>query len=179
MDIQDAWIAKAKQGDLEAFGRLVQRHQAWLRASLRAKLRDWTAADDLAQDAFVTAYRKIESYRGEGEFEAWLQGIAQNHFRNYIRKRREDYIGGDVELQALLGGNEEVVCSNRKLEALRECLGKVKGPIRNLLEMRYVEGKTIREISEETANGHSTLTMKLHRVRAQLAECINLESGKM
>ena len=174
---QSALVQKAQSGDLAAFGQLVRAHQGWLRAGLRSKLRDWTAADDLAQDSFVTAFRKIKTYRGDGSFESWINSIAQNHFRNYIRKKREDYVGGEFELEALLSeGHEEIpVAGNHTLDALRECLAQVKGPSRELLDSRYVEGKTIREISKESSHGYSSLTMKLHRLRASLADCIQLK----
>ena len=174
---QSALVQKAQRGDLAAFGQLVRAHQGWLRAGLRSKLRDWTAADDLAQDSFVTAFRKIKTYRGDGSFESWVNSIAQNHFRNYIRKKREDYVGGEFELEALLSeGHEEIpVAGNNSLDALRECLAQVKGLSRELLDSRYVEGKTIREISKESNHGYSSLTMKLHRLRSSLADCIQLK----
>ncbi len=174
---QQALVGQAQAGNMGAFDQLVRAHQGWLRAGLRSKLRDWTAADDLAQDSFVTAFRKIKTYRGDGSFESWLNSIAQNHFRNYIRKKREDYVGGDFELAALLNeGNEGLPeAGSRTLDALSECLAHVKGPSRELLDSRYVEGKTIREIAAVSAHGYSSLTMKLHRLRASLADCIQLK----
>lgn len=174
---QKTLVKQAQAGDLAAFGQLVRSHQGWLRAGLRSKLRDWTAADDLAQDTFVTAFRKIKTYRGDGSFESWLNSIAQNHFRNHIRKKREDYIGGDYEIQALLNeGHEEIsAVGNHALDALRECLSQINGPSRKLLDSRYVEGKTVREISKESRHGYSSLTMKLHRLRLSLADCIQIK----
>lgn len=167
-------IKRSQAGDQMAFRELVRAHEGWLRAWLRSKLRDWTAADDLAQDTFITAFLKIRDFRGEGSFEAWLRTIAHNHFRNYLRKRREEYVGGDFELQALLAGDGSngVVRSHASLDALRECLSHIKGPASDLLNEHYTRGKTLREISKETETGYSALTMKLHRIRQSLAVCI-------
>jgi len=164
----------SRKGDIEAFGELVRANEGWLRAWLRSQLRDWTAADDLAQDAFVTAFSKIRDFRGESSFEIWLRGIAKNHFRNFIRKRREEYVGGSDELQMLLFDGQEVeeLHSNLALEALKECLQKIDGPSREILNARYALGKTVREISKETGRGYSALTMQLHRLRSSLADCI-------
>lgn len=171
-DSQDL-LKRSQAGDLAAFGDLVRQHEGWLRGMLRARLRDWTAADDLAQDAFVTAFRKIKGFRGDSTFETWLTGIAMNHFRNHIRKHREEYIGGNEELQQLLGADEEPrTAGGESLQALQECLQKVTGPSRELLEARYVLGKTVREIEAETGRGYSALTMQLHRLRGGLAECV-------
>lgn len=173
-------IKRSQSGDLIAFRELVRAHEGWLRAWLRSKLRDWTAADDLAQDTFVTAFLKIRDFRGEGSFEAWLRKIAFNHFRNYLRKRREEYVGGDLELQALLVSDDThgVIRSHASVDALRECLSHVKDPAGKLLNEHYVVGKTLREISKETETGYSALTMKLHRIRQSLAECIEGKISK-
>jgi RNA polymerase sigma-70 factor (ECF subfamily) len=166
-------ITRSQAGDLDAFGQLVRTHEGWLRGWLRSQLRDWTAADDLAQDAFVTAFRKIREFRGDGSFESWLRSIANNHFRNHIRKKREEYIGGDIELQNLLETDDtSALHSAPSLEALKECLQGVAGPSRELIEARYIAGETVREISAKTNQGYSALTMKLHRLRKTLADCI-------
>lgn len=167
-------IQRSKAGDLAAFGELVRVHQGWLRGWLRAQLRDWTAADDLAQDTFVTAFKKIAEFRGDGALEAWLRSIAHNHFRNYIRKKREDYVGGDFELQSLLALDEgqHHVSDHASLEALRECLTRIQGVSHELLMERYVHGRSVRELAEDFQQGYSALTMKLHRLRKVLADCI-------
>ena len=154
LDHQETLVTKSQSGDLDAFGELVRANQDWLRGWLRSQLRDWTAADDLAQDTFVTAFGKIRDFRGDGSFESWLRSIAHNHFRNYIRKKREEYIGGDLELQALLTTEDEGAHFNVSLDALRECLSLVKGPARKLLDDRYVSGKTVREIARESEAGY-------------------------
>jgi RNA polymerase sigma-70 factor (ECF subfamily) len=161
---------------MDAFGCLVRLHEGWVRGFLRSRIRDWAAADDLAQDVFVTAFRRIRSYSGEASFEGWLRGIAVNHLRNFVRKRRECCIGGNDELQALIdrGAETFVTGGNERgaIEALRACLARVDGPSRDLLQQRYVTGRTVREISAESGRGYSALTMQLHRLRELLAECI-------
>ncbi len=174
------FIKLSQSGDLKAFGKLVRAHEGWLRAWLRSQLQDWTAADDLAQDAFVTAFLKIREFRGEGSFEAWLRAIAHNHFRNHLRKKREEYVGGHLELQALLttGAADETLHGNSSLDALRECMKLVKEPARKLLSERYTMGKSLREIAKETGAGYSSLTMTFHRLRQSLSECIELRMGR-
>ncbi|MFD0894989.1 sigma-70 family RNA polymerase sigma factor [Luteolibacter ambystomatis] len=166
-------LDRSREGDLDAFGELVRQHEGWVRGYLRTRIRDWAAADDLAQDVFVTAFRRIRDYRGEAPFEAWLRGIAMNHMRNFIRKRREDCIGGSEELQALMDADSHAVeSSGPALDALRECLHRIDGPARELLDGRYVQGKSVRELADEAGRGYSALTMQLHRMREALADCV-------
>lgn len=167
------------KGDPDAFAAIVRDNQRWLRGYFRSRLSDWAAADDLAQDVFVTAYLKIRSFRGDSSVESWLCGIARNHLRNHLRKHREQALGGSEEMQALLEqsceqwfGGEPV---SRTLEALAVCKERLPSPSRDLLDLRYAEGKSVREISQETGKGYSALTMQFHRLRELLAECITKE----
>lgn len=75
--------------DRNAFGELVHRHQSAVRRFLRHLTRGDTAwADDLAQETFVAAHRKLSTFRAQSTFPAWLFGIAHNHWRNARRRQR-------------------------------------------------------------------------------------------
>jgi RNA polymerase sigma factor (sigma-70 family) len=83
--------------DQHAFSELVRRHQSSVRGLLRQLTRtDLALADDLAQDAFLRAYKHIRSFRGEARFSTWLYRIAYNVFREDARRRKE-LVGIDEE----------------------------------------------------------------------------------
>ena len=83
--------------DQHAFGELVRRHQSTVRGLLRQLTRaDVALADDLAQEAFLRAYKNIRNFHGEARFSTWLYRIAYNCFREDARRRKE-----------LVGINEE------------------------------------------------------------------------
>ncbi len=76
--------------DHHAFSELVRRHQSTVRGLLRQLTRaDAALADDLAQEAFIKAFKNIRSFRGEAKFSTWLYRIAYNCFREEARKRKE------------------------------------------------------------------------------------------
>lgn len=80
-----ALVQRARTGDVEAFGVLVERHRrAVFRAALAA-VGSPTEADDVAQDAFVTAFEKLPGFRGEASFKTWLLAIA---WRKAIDRRK-------------------------------------------------------------------------------------------
>jgi len=84
--------------DQHAFSELVKRHQSAVRGLLRQLTRTDTAlADDLAQEAFLKAYKNIRSFRGEAKFSTWLYRIAYNCFREDARRRKE-LVGIDESL---------------------------------------------------------------------------------
>jgi RNA polymerase sigma-70 factor (ECF subfamily) len=78
------------QEDHNAFGELVRRHQSPVRGFLLKLARgDAHLADDLAQQAFIRAWQRLGTFRGEGKFSTWLFGIAYNELRMEARKRKE------------------------------------------------------------------------------------------
>jgi RNA polymerase sigma-70 factor (ECF subfamily) len=80
-----ALVRRAQAGDVEAFGTLVERHRrAVFRAALAA-VRSPAEADEVAQDAFVTAFQKLQGFRGEASFKTWLLAIA---WRKAIDRRK-------------------------------------------------------------------------------------------
>ena len=88
-------------GDRHAFAELVRRHQS----SVRACLRKLTAgnhalSDDLAQETFILAWRKLASFRQEARFSTWLYRIATNCWLAHNRKRREDLLGDRADAVA-------------------------------------------------------------------------------
>ncbi len=92
MDFSDAdLIARVlAHEDQNAFGELVRRHQSPVRAFLARMARgDAHLADDLAQETFLKAWKKLHSFRGNSRFSTWLFGIAFNEFRDAARRRKE------------------------------------------------------------------------------------------
>ena len=84
-DVELAALAAA--GGRPEFGELVRRHGPAVRGLLRRMGAEASAADDLAQDAFLTAFERIAEFRGEGAFAGWVKRIAA---RLYLKRRRKD-----------------------------------------------------------------------------------------
>ena len=83
-------LAAAQRGDADAFGLLVMRHQSTVRRQLRHLVRGSDAvADELAQDAFVLAWRRIGEFRGEARLSTWLHRIA---YRRFLMHRRSEAV---------------------------------------------------------------------------------------
>lgn len=80
-----ALVERARHGDAAAFGELVDRHRVAVYRAVRAALRSSGEAEDVAQEAFLTAYRKLESFRGEASFKTWILSIA---WRKALDRRR-------------------------------------------------------------------------------------------
>src|ERR1700691_90164 len=84
-------VARALAGDGAAFGALVRQHQSMLRGFLRRLPRgDWALADDLAQETFLEAWRKLAQFRGDGSFAGWLTRIAWSRLLMAARARKRE-----------------------------------------------------------------------------------------
>ncbi len=86
----DLILAARTRDDRSAFAELVRRHQSPVRAVLRRLTKgDHGLADDLAQETFVLAWRRLEAFRFEARFSTWLYRIAFNAWQSEVRKKRE------------------------------------------------------------------------------------------
>lgn len=82
-------VRAVRAGSLEAFDALVQTHQDRIYAYIRSRLPDRRDAEDLTQQVFVKAYRRLERYDEHRPFAAWLYGIARHEILSAVRRRRE------------------------------------------------------------------------------------------
>lgn len=173
-------VERAKKGDLAAFEQLVRLEQDGVRAFLAVRMARTDEAEDLAQETFIVAYRELAQFDSGRPLRPWLIGIAHNLLRNHLRKFRAEPIGGNEELQNIFDG----FVSRQQGEGhaaevfvfLDECLAKLDGKAREVIEARYLRGETIKEMRKKSGKGHSALTMYLHRIRETLGSCIE---GKM
>jgi RNA polymerase sigma-70 factor (ECF subfamily) len=98
---EESLAARAAAGDAAAFEALVRAHQSQLRAFLLRLTRgDAALADDLAQEAFLEAWRKIGAFRGDGPFAGWLLRIAWTRFLMEARRRKLEPFSADWEATA-------------------------------------------------------------------------------
>lgn len=98
MSDSDRLAQRAAQGDIAAFAALLRMHQGKLRAFLRRMARgDQALADDLAQETFLEAYRKIAQFRGEGTFASWLFQIGYSRYLMQARQRKLEPLDETLE----------------------------------------------------------------------------------
>ena len=168
-------VSAARRGDQRAFELLVLVSQDGVRAYLGVRLRDRHQVDDLAQEAFVIAYRKLETFRDGESFPAWVRGIAHRLLLAHLRARRRHPQHGGASLDALCDRAASEAAAGDEaglLARLRACVKLLAAGERALLERRYLDGTGIAELCADGATQHSAMTMSLHRLRQRLRACI-------
>ena len=157
-------VTRALEGDRDAFGELVLRHQSAVRRFLRHLARgDEALADDLAQDTFVQAWHRLGQFRGDAAFATWLLGIAHNHWRNARRKQRE------VALEAAHLDALETVPPAAPTSDLRQDLAQAMQRLdpdeQTALHLTYQQGLSHSDIA--TVLGWPLGTVKTHLARSK------------
>jgi len=137
-------VQRARTGDAAAFGTLVRQHQSKVRGFLRRLTRgDAALADDLAQETFLEAHRKLDQFRGEGSFGAWLCGIAWSRFLMERRKRREEPLEAPDETASV----DTSSASLARLD-LEKAMAQLAPPERAALTLCYAFGHSHGEAAE-------------------------------
>lgn len=118
-DVELAALSAA--GDRRAFGELVRRHNPALRGLLMRMGADPATADDVAQDAFLTAFSRITEFRGEGAFAGWVKRIAARHYVRGWRRRNGEILASASEQEEEASEGEGAAASRIDLDdALRK-----------------------------------------------------------
>jgi RNA polymerase sigma-70 factor (ECF subfamily) len=99
VDTDEQLVARVKKGDSRAFDLLVLKYQHKIMALISRYVHDQDEVQDVAQEAFIKAYRALPKFRGDSAFYTWLYRIAINTAKNYLvsRSRRPPGSGVDVE----------------------------------------------------------------------------------
>lgn len=181
-DDVDALVAQARRGDRAAFRRIVIEVENDLRFFLGAFEASEGLTDEIVQSTLVTAYQKLDSYRGEGTFRAWLKAIARNQLMRTLREqKRYAELTGD-RLDGLLAESrldeiERIEELEGRTRRLRACLEKLPAALRALVEARYTQGLPTARLAEEFRRTQIWVRVSLCRVRQSLRRCIEQPGG--
>ena len=179
-------IAAALKGDLEAFNRLVLDYQRMVYNLAYRILGEGDAADDATQEAFISAWRKLGSYRG-GSFKAWLLRIVTNACYDELRRRKRrpaaslealtvaetgPEADAEIELKATTEGPESVAQRRELARALQDCLDHLPDDMRIVTVMSDVHGYDYAEIAAAAGIALGTVKSRLSRARARMRDCL-------
>jgi RNA polymerase sigma-70 factor (ECF subfamily) len=164
----DALAAMAATGDAAAFGLLARRHQSRLRGFLRRLSRgDAALADDLAQESFLEAWRKIAQFDGRGSFAGWLLRIGYSRFLMAARQRKLEPLDALDEIAEPQG-----VTSDTRLD-LERAMSLLSLPERAALTVCYALDYTNEEGAEILAMPLGTLKSHIARGREKLRRILS------
>lgn len=179
-----ALIQDSLDGDLEAFNRLVLAYQDMVFNQAYRMMGEPDSAADATQEAFISAYKKLHTYRG-GSFRAWLLRIVTNACYDEFRRRQrqpsiplkpQDDYGEEIETPRWLTDDhespEDALERADLAEAIQSCLDKLSPNFRAVVVLVDVQGLDYADAASAMDTPLGTVKSRLARARSQLQECL-------
>jgi len=179
-----ALIQDAQHGDLDAFNRLILAYQDQVYSQAYRVLGESQAADDATQEAFISAYKNLRSFRG-GSFRAWLLRIVTNACYDELRRRKRSPItslepldedGDEIESPHWIADPgelpEEKVVRAELSQAIQHCLDKLPTDFRVVVVLVDVQGMDYLEAASVIGKPLGTVKSRLARARHRMKECL-------
>ncbi|MBK9976030.1 MAG: sigma-70 family RNA polymerase sigma factor [Planctomycetes bacterium] len=174
-------ISKARKGDANAYGELVEMHQNRIYASVVRVVRDEHRAFDIVQEAFVQAFRAIDTYEDRAKFSTWLYRIAMNLITSHHRHDSAQKRGGnqtraslDVEGMPEPGADErdpgDMAAAGEIGVIVRAAIDELEDEYREVIVMRDLQDLSYEEIADMLKVPPGTVRSRLHRGREKLKD---------
>lgn len=191
-EIDQQLVERAQRGDKHAFELLVAKYQRKLIRLLSRFIRDAAEVEDVAQEAFIKAYRALPNFRGDSAFYTWLYRIGINTAKNYLvamgrraptstsmdAEEAEDL--GETELLQDLNTPENLMMSRQVADSVNQTLEKLPEDLRTAISLREMEGLSYEEIASAMNCPIGTVRSRIFRAREAIAEQLRpmLDTGK-
>jgi RNA polymerase sigma-70 factor (ECF subfamily) len=170
-------VCKVLAGNVDAYAGIVRRWQGVLVTLAYRFCRDMHRSEEMAQTAFLKAFRALSQWRGEGPFGAWLIALATNAYRSEMRRRRPVMLPLDAARDAVAPpagshGGEDVY----RDELVRRAVSALPGRYRDPIVLYYFHQMNVREAARSLRLSEGTLKARLHRgrklLRKKLSHCL-------
>ncbi len=162
-------VAACLDGRKDAFAELVRRHQDSVFGLAVGMTRNQEDAADMAQEAFIRAYAKLEQYNPEHSFRPWLLRICSNRTKNLFRSRANRR---KMEDRHMVQVDVEQSEAEPDFQELEEAMAKLPHKLCAPLRLKYMEGMPYDEIARVLGIGVSAAKMRTLRARKQLLELL-------
>lgn len=167
------WISRALEGNTAAFERLYRKHCGRVYALCLRMTGDAALAEELAQDAFVRAWEKLDTFKGNSQFSTWLYRLTVNVVLTALRSRgrRMQREVAVEELPEQPAG--AALASPGTMEDIEKAIAQLPQGARNVFVLHDVEGYRHEEIASITGTATGTCKAQLHRARRLLREMLS------
>jgi len=172
------YIEAVRKGNVAAFSVLVERYQNLVYSLALKLLKKTEEAEEMAQDTFVKAYQKLDTYEGKSKFSTWLYSITYNACISELRKRRIQF--SSLEDQRISDQDEmrmhDYFSETKKEDQekyLNLALEKLPEDDQVLVTLYYYENQSMDEISTITGLTVSNIKVKIHRARKKMYEILH------
>jgi RNA polymerase sigma-70 factor (ECF subfamily) len=170
-----AWARAAQKGDRTAFMQIVEAYQRPVYNLCYRMLGDAGEAEDAAQETFLRAYTKLNTYQQERKFSSWLLSIASHYCIDLLRRRHYQLVSWDElpagpALSASTVHPEEATLTRETHDSVRHLLQALPADYRAAVILRYWHNMSYDEIAENLDTSVSAIKSRLFRARQMMAQ---------
>ena len=176
-------IERIQNGDKQAFEFVVAKYQRRVVRLISRLVRDPAEQEDIAQEAFIKAYRAIPNFRGESAFYTWLYRIAVNTAKNYLASQgrrprtvgefQSDEDGESFGVDDVVEDNNTpyaVLHSRQVAETVNKAIERLPSDLRMAVTLREIEGLSYEEIAQAMDCPIGTVRSRIFRAREAIAQ---------
>ncbi len=181
---ETALVRRAQTGCRKSIEALIQRHHLDLRQFLVRRAGNLTIADDIAQEALVTAFEQLEQLHDASAFKSWLWTMARNKTVDYLRKLSRERKNNEKMLEFMImrqtvsnSDHDEFLKSSEIRAALKQCIAGLPTHSQELVQSFYFDSQSAESIATMRSQKSSSIRMALLRIRQGLAQCIRQRTG--
>ena len=165
-------IAKILSGDDGMYAQIVERYEGKLMRYATYILKDYDAASDVTQEAFIKAYVNLRSFKLDKQFSSWIYRILHNNAMNYIKRNKKTCALGainEVDDDFLVSFNSDKIIDRDMLNIeVRKCLDQIDIKYREVLALNYFDNLKYDEISDILRIPKSTVGVRIRRAKIML-----------
>ncbi len=169
-------VVRSLKQDHEAFGQLIDRHASRIITLAYRMVGDRAEAEDLAQEAFLTAFKALPTFRADAKFSTWLYRIAANKCKDWLRTKRPGMGQQDVDIDESLDGQvadeqtpERLLSQQQVGRELEQAILRLPPLYREAFVLKHVEGLSYEEMEAILGVQGDTLKMRVYKGRLQLS----------
>lgn len=193
-EVDSELVARVQRGDKRAFDLLVLKYQRKIMRLLSRMVRDPSEVEDVAQEAFIKAYRALPQFRGESAFYTWLYRIAINTARNWqvasgrrpstptAIENEDGETFSQIDNLTDISTPESVLASRQVVETVNAAIDALPEDLRTAIALREIEGLSYEEIAESMGCPIGTVRSRIFRAReaiaAQLRPILNTDTER-
>jgi len=179
---QTEWITQTKAGNQTAFSQIVDKYQKPVYNICFHMLKNSEEAEDAAQEAFLRAFSKLDTYDESRQFSTWLFAIASHYCMDRWKKRRFQLVSWD-DLKNMLSDREasqpeKVMMNIEASQEVHDMLQNLRPDYRMVVILKYWHGMSYEEIAQTMDTTVSTIKSKLFRARKMMAKAAEKEQAQ-
>ncbi|MTI81906.1 MAG: sigma-70 family RNA polymerase sigma factor [Firmicutes bacterium] len=171
-------VKKAQQGNLVAYGELVERYQHHVYSLGYKLLKSPHEAQDAAQEIFIRTHKALPTFKGQSKFSTWLYRIATNHCLDTLRRNQReqnknvDWNNNNNQISTSDAGSqpEEALLNKEKQQAVKRSLDALPDKYRLPLILHHYQELSYRQTAEVLEIGEAAVATRIHRAKQMLKE---------